>query len=560
MKLLLVLVLALGLWTRLDHLGHLLPYFPEPDNCVATQLWELERDVPREQRSSHFGAYPLLLARLGGLWPAADPPDSGSLADHLAAASTVTLRLRYLGAILSWGLIPLTWLLARRFLSPAGAVLAAFLVATSLLHLVFSQQARPHAPHATLALLSVLASLALRNGPSWKSYSLAGGAALLAIATLQSGIAVLLPLLLAHLLRNPTADANGGRHGRMALVLAGIGLGSLLFYPSQSSPSLDQGLAIRSSAHRVAPADFNGDGLWPIHRYLRDHDPALYLLAVVGIVLALARIRGASSRRDLVVLLGYAVPYFAMIAMYRNTMERFLLPLLPYLACLAAYAVTRAWSIVRGLPGPKALTTSAAAVVCAAPLVFVLVATTRYIVLRDTKDAVQQATDWLLSHISPDQGSFVVTPGLTMPVFHDPATFENNTTPILESIWVRYQAQAPPATIDGPRYALWSIPWSKYNTPPEDCPRVVEEMLTEVGAEFAVIEVSARVMHRSPISRELYRQVQQHGTLLFAAEGEPIAGKIIQRPLDYQNMWRMFRRMFRANCMGPRVEIWRLTA
>ena len=74
--------------------------------------------------------------------------------------------------------------------------------------------------------------------------------------------------------------------------------------------------------------------------HLSSYDPVLGGLALVGLLFALARARRWLRTRgrwaDLVVLLGFAGTYFVILALYRNTLARYLLPLMPYFACLAA--------------------------------------------------------------------------------------------------------------------------------------------------------------------------------------------------------------------------------
>jgi hypothetical protein len=498
---------------------------------------------------------------------------SDDLDAHLAAASTVTLRLRMLGALLSSSLVLLTWSLARRFARPGTALLATFFVATSLLHIVFSQQARPHGPHATLALLAVLAAMRMQRRPTYLSYGLAGLAAAAALACLQSGVAVLLPVCLAHLLREPATVRETSLRfwerrpsGGSIVTLGGLVLlATFGFYPFRSTPLLGipartgplDSSAVRQGTHEVDLSNFDGSGFRRIPEFLYDHDPVLFVLASAGLVLAFLAWRRSSSRRDLWVPLAYSVPYFAAVGAYRDSLERFLLPLLPYLACLAALAVTRAArAIARRVPEGR-LRLLAGACVVLPPLALAGGAALRYAVVRDAPNAIQQASAWIRANVPANEGAIVVTPDLTLPLFHDPSTFENNRTPILASVWVSYQERMTPSPTRGPVYRVFTVPWERLSTSPPDCPRIVDEEFERIQPAWAVVEVSARILNRSPISRALYQRVRERGELVFEAEGEPV-GRPIQRPLDYQNMPGMLRRLLTARCLGPRIEVWRL--
>src|SRR5690606_36469539 len=126
--------------------------------------------------------YPHLLARLlaCGL-----PPERPSSVESdpralLRDAAEPVVRARLLVAVLSAFLVPATWWLVRRPFGRGVANVAALFVATSFLHFTFSQQARPHGPHATFAALSVLASI---------SYLLHGGLLRAGVAGLSAAAA-----------------------------------------------------------------------------------------------------------------------------------------------------------------------------------------------------------------------------------------------------------------------------------------------------------------------------------------------------------------------------------
>jgi hypothetical protein len=178
-----LVVLAAGL--RLAGMDRLLPHLQEADANVVQQL-EIHRRgrAGRDKLPIAYHAYPTLLARALATLPEAEPdpraPAGERLATSLAAASADFVRTRTAVAWLALLLVPLTWLLARRFLGGGPALLAAALVALSPLHLLFSQQARPHGAHASFALLAVVLALCMRARPGVASYLAAGAAAGLA--------------------------------------------------------------------------------------------------------------------------------------------------------------------------------------------------------------------------------------------------------------------------------------------------------------------------------------------------------------------------------------------
>ena len=166
---LLCLCVLLGLGLRSVGLDALLPCGINPDgNLIPEQVEMLREDYVDPDGVSSWQMYPHLIAEIVALFPGHERAGN-TLRDHLEAARAPFLEVRRMVALLSLLAIPATYWIARHFLSRAGSVLAALLAATSLLALLFSQQARPHAPAAAFAALSVAAALELARRPTWVS-------------------------------------------------------------------------------------------------------------------------------------------------------------------------------------------------------------------------------------------------------------------------------------------------------------------------------------------------------------------------------------------------------
>ena len=160
----LVLVTLGALALRLTGLGFGLPQAHEPDLRYVVNLEWLREGIDFDASTELKQWYPLLVPRLTALAPAVGPAPAGAaLEEHLAAAAAPVVQLRATVALLAALVVPATFLLARRFLASGWSLLAAALSATSLLHLVFSQQARPHGATATTFTLAVLGAMALRR-------------------------------------------------------------------------------------------------------------------------------------------------------------------------------------------------------------------------------------------------------------------------------------------------------------------------------------------------------------------------------------------------------------
>src|SRR5690606_35324817 len=119
--------------------------------------------------------------------------------------------------------------LVRRPFGRGVANVAALFVATSFLHFTFSQQARPHGPHATFAALSVLASISyLRHGGLLRA-GVAGLSAAAAVATLQFGFFTIPQLLVVMAQRVPVRRGRSLTDAVVAAVT--VALGVVAFYP-----------------------------------------------------------------------------------------------------------------------------------------------------------------------------------------------------------------------------------------------------------------------------------------------------------------------------------------
>ncbi|QDU69265.1 phospholipid carrier-dependent glycosyltransferase [Engelhardtia mirabilis] len=347
---------------RLLGLDYLLPHAPEPDAYVVQQaLWMQAHDgAPTEGVDAVvWRKYPHLLARvLSVALPeaAALPPlEPSTLQQHLDQAARPYVLGRALSALLASLAVPLTFLLARRFVRPRVALIAAALMGTSLLHLYLSQMARPHGPVATFTLATTWLAVEWYRRPRASVAVGACVAAALAVATLHNGLAALAPLGVAWVL---TLRRDGPRALLPAAgVLLAVGLALWLAYPFLGEPPLEVDSALGLDAevvaagHEVQLDRFGGGGFAVIGRALVDYDPVLPLLAAIGLAALVLR-RGWTTEQlgRGVVVAGFGLPYLLAIGLYDFSFERFALPLWPLLAVLGAHGLA---SLAQGI-GPRA--------------------------------------------------------------------------------------------------------------------------------------------------------------------------------------------------------------
>lgn len=449
-------LLALGL--RTAGLGHQLPHRPDDDSLVLGQAQALRALLDDSARPMDVMThYPLLLAAVLAAAPAAEQgaPASagGSPADelprHLAVAAAPHRRARGIVALWSALAVPLAWLLARRFLGPGWALLAAALLATSLLHASLSQQARPHGPLATCILLALLAAVRLAERGGWGAHALAGATAGLAAACLHLGAFALPALGAAQLVRWRRDRWRAVAPAVLAwtLVAACVWLGYFAPVPRHDDPGVGLSAGRVSLSGHGFPLDaFDAGGFVRMPALLFASDPVLTLLGHLGLALAaweLVRRRRRPGSAALV-LIAFAVPAAIVLGLYGRLPARFLLPLLPVLAIGAALAV-RALT-ARGGP---ALAVLASLAVLALPT-WGCAWLAR---LRSVPDTATLAARWIEQHVDRERDLLLLGPSVSLPLFVRAADGGPLATAAY-FYWDAYQEQRlDPAT----RERAWSV-------------------------------------------------------------------------------------------------------
>ncbi|MBM3991960.1 MAG: hypothetical protein FJ298_13260 [Planctomycetes bacterium] len=561
-RLLLVLGLLFGatLGLRLTGLGFGVPAWEEPDPDIPGHVdlvregWTVAAvEEPDEQ-------YPHLIADLAR-WLPARPPAAGpgaprDLEGQLAAAAHTHVQVRTLVALVAALAAPLTFLLARRFVRAGWAAFAAALVATSLLHQSFSQQARPHAFASTLMLAAVLAQLRLLSDGSWRAYAFSAAATSLAIGSLHYGIAVVLSALVAHGLRG-----GGARFlDRRLLLAAAVSLAAIgLFYPFLFEPvgqarEIDGG-AVRLAEHAVGLSQFYGRGFAVLAQSLWNYEPLLCALVLLA-VLALVVLRERVEARALAVVLGFALPYLVAIGLFERTYERFVLPLLPFLAVFAAWGAQR----LAARLGEKVV-----ALACGFALVLPASACVKLAWLRCRPDTLGDAARWLAAR-GDDETMYVsaAPPALDLPLVRKPEglLFYGKRPKLPLSPWTAWQARMETGALDVPTYDLrWLV--APRGEAAADLPTYIE---TLAPALFLIEVYEQRTNH--PLQVRLREALRAKGERLarFSPDRDPEASELelFYQLSDHFNddefvTWPHFTlRLLRARALGPVLEVWRV--
>ena len=451
---LVLLITAAALVLRLRGSDFLLPTYPLSDSfAVVQQVDALRGKAWAEGVDPDYSAYPLLLARLTAMLP--DPPDVApgaqpTLEEHLVAASEPWHQIRLVSIVLSVLIVPATWLLARLFLSPGAALLAASLAATSLLHVNFAAQEKPHGPLSAFVPLAVLAAVALRRRVDARSYVLAGAAAGLAVATLHTGVVALAVLPVAFLLR----ERRPGRASPLWIVPALLAIVGWLYvsYPVLFHPEHESIRVFDAGGGDVLEIPggneihlnlMRGGGFEVTLATLWSNDPVLFVGCALGLVaaaVALARRRPTGGRaKDLAVVLAYVLPYLAIIGLFDNTQQRYLMPLVAFFACFAAYGFERA---AAPLLARSAARGPIGAALALAVVAFPLASAWRLGTVRAEPDTYDLAASYLATAAGAEQ-AILIPSVVDVPLFHSPEALAENARYPMRSNWVRYQMRLP---------------------------------------------------------------------------------------------------------------------
>jgi hypothetical protein len=181
------LVTVIAATMNLVGIDSMLPHAVEFDPHLVHQA-VLDSDLGPKR-----GKYPFLLVAWTTLWVerASLPADGASVDALLADASDPYWRARLATACLSLLAVPATWFAARRLMATHWALVAAWLVGTSLFIAGYAHQARPHAPAAALAVTGLAGLLYLVERPTAIRHALAGLLCGLSAASFPTGAAVL---------------------------------------------------------------------------------------------------------------------------------------------------------------------------------------------------------------------------------------------------------------------------------------------------------------------------------------------------------------------------------
>ncbi|MDV3457851.1 glycosyltransferase family 39 protein [Sphingomonas sp. HF-S4] len=295
----------------------------------------------------------------------------------------------------------LTWRLAKRVGGAGTGLLAAFFLAINALQIDYSQVIRTDVQASMFMLLCLLASLAIAERGRWRDYLLAGLFVGLGCATKWPAAAIALSPVAASLWR----IAQGEREMRSLLAFAAAATATLVLaspYLLLDYPTVLRDLA--GEARPLHPGATGGGPLANIGWYLGG--PLIGAFGAAGLALAAlgTGLLALRNRIAAVALLPGVATFGVLICIQALRWERWLVPLLPFVALALGYAVHQLAEMLRArsarpLRGIEPL----AALLLALPML----QAAQHRAAERSNDTRQIAAAWLRAHAPPDSSILV---------------------------------------------------------------------------------------------------------------------------------------------------------
>jgi 4-amino-4-deoxy-L-arabinose transferase-like glycosyltransferase len=364
-----VLITLAGLGLRLYGLGHGLPYQYVPDE--STMVGSALRMGASGSLQPPTFIYPaalmylfaaeylglLVVGRIVGFFPSVAHFREFAFADPTLFYLLPRIAIALIGA----ATVPAIYAVGRRLYGRWAGVVAAGLLAASLMHVQMSHQARHWVPVTLLAVAVLWVSLDLAERGRRRDYLLAGLLVGLAAATSFNGFLLVVLPVAAHLVRVrgrrlALLDPRAHRWLAGTLILAPVVFFALNPYVLLN---LGQFVAFHSSGEASIGGQIRGHYDNYLQQFLErqaftffgwstlSYEPAITLLAIPGAVLAVRRYRATA-----LVTLAYPLFHYLMFSTTAPSMEqRYMLPAIALMAVPAGLAGARGLAWLHGRLG-----------------------------------------------------------------------------------------------------------------------------------------------------------------------------------------------------------------
>jgi len=502
----LIVLLALGL--RLHGIGFGLPSLNDPDEPLF-MMTAFEMLKHRTLNPSWFGHpatttfYALALVLLGvagfsigsGRYAGIKAFGDAAYADPGIAFLPARMLMAAFGVACVW----LVHRIGRRLGGEKLGLIAALLLAVNAIHIEYSQIIRTDVQASLFMLLGALSALAIVRDGRRRDYVLAGVFAGLACATKWPAALILANALGAGLWRWRQDGGQGTRDLRLLALTAVAAVVTLLAvspYLLLDWPAVVRNLA--GEARPIHPGATGGGFLFNLAWYL-DHT-LIASFGLVGTVLAglglITLVRAAP--RDAAALLPTPLVLLAVICGQSLLWERWIVPLLPFAALLAAHALVTLANGLRMRIGSRRERGGAMPWLEPLALLVLIVPMVRAELVRGHErahDTRQIAAAWVRDHVPA---------GSTILVEH--AAFD-----LLQGPWtLRFPLGAmgcvdPRAALSG-QIGYSKVETARHGSPLVDVGHVDRERLETCRTDYAVFSNYGRYRDRpGPFAAELER-------------------------------------------------------
>lgn len=404
-----LLVLLVAAWLRVHGIGFGLPALNDPDEplFMMTAIEMLRNDSLNPGWFGHPGTITLYCLALTDLVVGSIGIATGRFADTDAFVRAVYadpgilfLPARLLIAAFGVACVYLTWRLGRRIGGTRTGLLAAVFLAVNAVHIEYSQLIRTDIQASFFMLLCLSSSLSIAENGRLRDYVLAGIFVGLGCATKWPAATIALSPMIAGIWR----IAQGKREARNLLLFAGAAVATLFL----ASPYLllDYPAVVRNltgEARPMHPGSTAGGLLdnfgWYLGSLSGSFGVANVALAALGTILLPLRNRGPA-----IALLPGICAFAVLISIQSLRWERWLVPLLPFVAIMAGYAVHVLADMARARTGrPLQLAELFAGLL----LILPMLPPVEDRAAARANDTRQLASAWIRAHV-PSDASIVV--------------------------------------------------------------------------------------------------------------------------------------------------------
>jgi len=253
---------------------------------------------------------------------------------------------------------------------------------------------------------------------------------------------------------------------------------------------------------------------------------------------------------DALIASSYAIPFLIVFGLYRDTVPRYVIPLLPYLSLLAAVGVRGIVRLLASRVGhPRTLATAAAGLFLTLPTAGVV----KLVRLRNSPDSLARTAAWLEDNVSPSTAVYL-TPGIDLPLLRRPDLLEPKQS-VLRFPWQMFQVERR----DDPRWSAptWNMPSIPYLDPD---PAFISALRTDPGSAIRSLDASfvvVGVFWRAPVPalwRRLYQGIKESGERVWHVA--PSIDGAGGASLEYQDC--SLGAVFAVQMVGPEIEVYKI--